>query len=323
MSSGREGPKITVLMSVFNGEKYLKEAIDSILTQTINIFEFLIINDGSTDNSRNIILSYNDPKIRLIENQKNLGLTKSLNKGINLAKGEYIARMDSDDISLPERLEKQVSFLDNRKDIACVGCNCFIIDNNGNRTGKIDWGKERLFTLYNILICNNPVGHPMVMYRKEIVKLIGSYSENYKTCQDMELWVRLYFNGFECENIPEYLFKYRTHKDQISKNNNEKKIFIQIYKYYFDRISPKKYSENQIEKYQNCYVWYSQHLLSSNISLFFNLFGDLLNHFKTSNFPISEVKELFIKNSKYRILEWNLKLYISFYLNALKLHFKK
>ena len=109
-------PMVTVLMSVYNGEKFLKEAMDSILTQTFTDFEFLIINDGSTDNSVKIIESYNDSRIRLINNEKNLKLIASLNKGISLARGKYIARMDCDDISSPMRLEKEVDFLENSSD---------------------------------------------------------------------------------------------------------------------------------------------------------------------------------------------------------------
>src|SRR3990170_6306785 len=103
-------PEITVLMSVYNGERFLREAIESILNQTYRDFEFLIINDGSTDSSREIILSYNDPRIRLIDNELNIGLTRSLNKGLRLARGKYIARQDADDISFRKRLEKQVAF---------------------------------------------------------------------------------------------------------------------------------------------------------------------------------------------------------------------
>ncbi len=119
--SMKEKPRVTVLMSVYNGEKYLREAIDSILNQTFKDFEFLIIDDGSTDSSADIIRSYTDFRIRLIQNEKNIGLTRSLNKGLKLAKGEYIARMDVDDISLPIRFEKQVSFLDKYEDVKLVG----------------------------------------------------------------------------------------------------------------------------------------------------------------------------------------------------------
>ncbi|HKQ33129.1 MAG TPA: glycosyltransferase family A protein, partial [Thermodesulfobacteriota bacterium] len=114
-------PKVTVLMTVYNGEKFLNEAIDGILNQTFRDFEFLIINDGSTDGSREIIKSYKDPRINLVDNESNIGLTASLNRGLSLAGGEYIARQDADDISLPERLEKQISILERNPDIALLG----------------------------------------------------------------------------------------------------------------------------------------------------------------------------------------------------------
>ena len=113
-------PKVTLLMSVFNGQSYLKEAIESILNQTFEDFEFLIINDASKDNSLRIIQSFDDSRIKLVHNSDNIGLTKSLNKGIDLAKGEFIARMDCDDISLPERLSMQVSFMDKNPDIGIL-----------------------------------------------------------------------------------------------------------------------------------------------------------------------------------------------------------
>ncbi len=114
-------PKVTVLMPVYNAEKYLKTAIESILKQTFSDFELLIINDGSTDGSEEIIRSFNDKRIRLFNNEQNLGIIKTLNKGLNLAKGEYIIRMDADDISLPDRLELQVKYMEENPGIGISG----------------------------------------------------------------------------------------------------------------------------------------------------------------------------------------------------------
>jgi len=114
-------PKVTVLMPVYNGEKYLNEAIDSILGQTFKDFKFLIINDGSTDGTADILKSYKDSRIKVTNNEKNIGLTKSLNKGLKMAKSEYIARMDADDISLPTRLQKQVEFMDSHPKVGVCG----------------------------------------------------------------------------------------------------------------------------------------------------------------------------------------------------------
>ena len=118
-------------MSVYNGEKYLREAIDSILNQTFKDFEFIIVNDGSTDNSLKIIKSYNDPRITII-NQKNTGLAKALNEGIKIAKGKFIARMDADDISEPERFKKEYKFMHVHDECVALGTNAIIIDENGN-----------------------------------------------------------------------------------------------------------------------------------------------------------------------------------------------
>ena len=116
----KNDPKISVVMAVYNGEKYLREAIDSILNQTFKDFEFIIVNDGSTDRTREILESFIDPRIVLIH-QEHMGLTKSLNRGIALAKGKYIARQDADDISMAERLEKQFNFLESHENVALLG----------------------------------------------------------------------------------------------------------------------------------------------------------------------------------------------------------
>lgn len=130
-------PKVSVVMSVYNGEKYLPETIDSILNQTFKDFEFIIINDGSTDKTAKILTSYDDPRIRIF-NQENMGLTKSLNRAISLAKGEYIARMDADDISYPERLKKQVDYLNKNPDIGLVGSKYIRIDKRGRKIDEIN-----------------------------------------------------------------------------------------------------------------------------------------------------------------------------------------
>lgn len=171
-------PLVTVLMSVFNGEKYLREAIDSILTQTFSDFEFLIINDASTDRSREIILSYLDPRIRLIDNEENIGLTRSLNKGIDLAKGKYIARMDADDVSMPERLEKQVRFMEENPDIAVLGSWAYGIDGTGriNAEFRTPICEEIIF---KDLFFSNPLIHGSVMFDKKFVKNIGSYNPSF------------------------------------------------------------------------------------------------------------------------------------------------
>ncbi|MDD4353774.1 MAG: glycosyltransferase family A protein, partial [Candidatus Nanoarchaeia archaeon] len=130
--------RISVIMSAYNTERYIAEAIESILNQTFKDFEFIIIDDGSTDDSLKIIKRYvkKDRRIKLIHNKKNIGLTKSLNKGLKIAKGQYIARMDADDISLPQRFQIQYDFLEKNKDIFLIGTTAFLIDDKGDRLGR-------------------------------------------------------------------------------------------------------------------------------------------------------------------------------------------
>lgn len=207
-------PLVSVLMSVYNGERYLREAIESILAQTFTDFEFLIINDGSTDGSLDIILSYTDTRIRLIDNAENIGLTKSLNKGISLARGKYIARMDADDISLVERLEKQVRFLEVEKEYVIIGTGAYLIDDSGDEIGKLD----RPFTYDEILghiFFFNPVIHPSVMFHREIIIKIGCYDTSIPKAQDYELWFRIIGKNMKIRNLPSLLIKHREHKNSI------------------------------------------------------------------------------------------------------------
>ena len=171
-------PQITVLMSVYNCERYLSEAIESILNQSFSDFEFLIINDGSTDNSRNIILSYADPRIRFFENEKNIGLTHSLNKGLRLATGQYIARMDADDVSMPKRLEKELTFLNQHHSVGLVGTYFNMINENGKVLNTVKpLSNER--ELKEKLLLENQFGHGSVMFRRVCVEKVGFYREKF------------------------------------------------------------------------------------------------------------------------------------------------
>ncbi|EHJ02070.1 glycosyl transferase family 2 [Clostridium sp. DL-VIII] len=212
-------PMVTVLMSVYNGEKFLKEAIESILDQTFTGFEFLIINDGSTDNSVKIIESYKDPRIRLINNEKNLKLIASLNKGISLARGKYIARMDCDDVSMPERLEKEVEFLESSPDYGLVGTHYTVIDGEGKEQYNVSYpSSNELIKLFLSLNC--PLAHGSIMGRTELFKknLYGS-KESYAV-EDYELWTRI-AKMTKIHNIPEYLFKYRVYGESFSDSKTQ------------------------------------------------------------------------------------------------------
>jgi len=206
-------PKVTVLMPVYNGEKYLNEAIESILNQTYKDFEFLIINDGSTDNSVKIIESYNDPRIHLVHNEKNLKLIASLNKGLNIAKGEYIARMDCDDVSLPDRLLKQVQYLDNHPDVGVLGCGTKNVDENLNTISEPERPLTYLQNKWKLLF-SSTLMHPSVMYRKELILKYGGYSHEFIHAEDYDLWSRL-IDFAIIHQIPEILVYLRKHSQNI------------------------------------------------------------------------------------------------------------
>src|SRR5215212_5805616 len=179
-------PLVTVLMPVYNGEKYLGEAIDSILNQTLTNFEFLIIDDGSKDKSVDIIKSYNDPRIRLVNNETNLGISKTLNKGIELAAAELIARMDADDISYPERLQKQYDYFMSNPECALLSTWARTITEN-NEHLKTEKYRSRLH--YYNLTFECWMYHPTVMYTKTAVMEVGMYNIPY--AEDFELFWQL------------------------------------------------------------------------------------------------------------------------------------
>ncbi|NTV50370.1 MAG: glycosyltransferase [Geobacteraceae bacterium] len=213
--------KVTVLMPVYNGERYLREAIESILNQTFPDFEFLIINDGSTDHSVEIIASYNDPRIKLIHNEINLGLISTLNRGIDLAKGEYIARMDCDDVSLPERLEKQVTYLDENSACTVIAANVIFLDEQGISRGiwEDDAKTHTYEEIRNFLPKANCIAHPSIMIREETLKKYR-YNPLQNASEDYDLWLRLCVDGVKIEKITEPLLKYRIHPLSITSKSN-------------------------------------------------------------------------------------------------------
>lgn len=212
-------PMISVLMPVFNGEKYLAEAIESILNQTFTDFEFIIINDGSTDSTEKIILSYNDSRISYYKNKINLQLIETLNKGIKLSKGKYIARMDADDISYAKRFEKQLSFMEANKDVDICGTWIKIIGSE-NEIWRPPVNHDEIVAG---MLFESMIYHPTVMLKRD--KLLGSkqlYSKEFRHAEDYEFWIRLSRIGFRFANINEPLLEYRIHNNKIGRVYYEK-----------------------------------------------------------------------------------------------------
>jgi len=203
-------PLVSVLMSVYNNEKYILDSIKSIIKQSYKNIEIIIINDCSDDKSRELIRSFNDSRIKLYDNKKNIGLTKSLNKGIKKCRGKYIARIDADDIMHPKRIEKQVEFMEKKNKVAVLGTALTLIDENNKIIGKRDYPVNKI---KRIILRRNPLAHPSVMIRKNMLPKKG-YDERLKTAQDYDLWLRINKKN-KIANLSEYLLKYRLHEKAI------------------------------------------------------------------------------------------------------------
>lgn len=195
-------------MSVFNNEEYVQESIESVLNQTFNDFEFVIVNDGSTDKTGEILTKYvNNPRVKIIENAENIGLTKSLNRALKVAQGEYVARQDADDVSLPERFKKQVEFLNDNPEIKVLGTFAYGINNRGEVLKELIAPVSSEAIKKN-LIKNNSFIHPSVMIKKDILDKVGLYNEEFETTQDYELWFRI-LKVAKGANLPLFLIKKR------------------------------------------------------------------------------------------------------------------
>jgi glycosyltransferase involved in cell wall biosynthesis len=225
-------PEISVIMGAYNGGLYIRPAIDSILEQTFRDLEFIIINDGSLDNTREIIVEYakKDSRIVFVDNKKNIGLTRSLNEGLKIAKGKFIARMDADDISLPQRLERQVKFFESNKNAGAIGSWYYII----NEKGKIIKNCQPPTSIIQIkkaFLNSAPIIHSSLMIRKKALEDVGFYDVEFRYAQDRDLLLRI-AKGYELMVVPEYLVEYRNNKDSISlqKEIEQKKFCLKAVK---------------------------------------------------------------------------------------------
>lgn len=216
-----ESITVSVIMSVFNDERFLVDSIESILKQSYKSFEFIIIDDASTDRSSEILKKYAriDKRIKVLTNKENLGLTKNLNVALQISTGKYIARMDSDDVSQKDRIKKQVDYMDNNEQVDICGTWAYRI----GESGKLDVKLKRPVTNKKIkkrMLCGNPLIHPSIMIRREVLDTI-QYDESYRSLQDYKLWVDSYNRMFH--NIPEYLLLYRNNSNGISRKGKKKK----------------------------------------------------------------------------------------------------
>lgn len=211
-------PRVTVLMSVHNEVRFVGRAIESILAQTFDDFEFLIIDDGSTDGSREVIDSFDDPRIRRMS-RENRGLAASLNEGFTMARGEYVARQDADDVSLHTRLTREVEFLDAHPEVALVGTNYTIIDDDERPqvTTSVFTHPDDLAVA---MVLSNQYGHGSVMMRRSIVEQLGGYDESVGHVEDYDLFVRI-SHVAQIANLADALYLWRRSPTGVSLSNRE------------------------------------------------------------------------------------------------------
>jgi glycosyltransferase involved in cell wall biosynthesis len=338
--------RLTILMPVYNGEQFLRETMDSVLNQTYSDFLFLIINDGSTDSSEDIIKSYSDPRIIYRKNEKNLGLVSTLNKGIDLVETEFLARMDADDLWAETKLEKQIKLLDSRPEVGICGTSIhkfgafegdfiFPVENDGLKVG---------FLFYCCM------SHPSIVYRMSFLKESGiRYRVDYFPAEDYKMWIDC-LEKTQIYNIPEVLVYYRQHSSQITQDSNAlqiaktNKIRLEV----LDRVSTEFTDEEKefhlkvfvaqnicsVSDYKKCANWCKLIQLRNKEKLFYispEVLSEGLKHYLVSGYKGYVVFKYFpkfnIPNAVRYVssLEWR---YLSLRMNVMLLlrsifYFKK
>lgn len=220
-------PEITVLMTVYNGGEYLNSSIESVLKQSFSDIEFLIINDRSRDDSEHRIRAFKDQRIRLVNNDANLGQTCSLNKGLSLAKGRYVARMDADDLAFPTWLEKNYSVLKSDPLSAVVSCKAVVIDGE-NKIQKILNTPETYEQMVLRSLFATPINHVGAIFKTDVIRSFGGYEESLRIAADFELWSKLIRAQIRLASVPQPLVAVRVHNRSISVNERGRADVVEI-----------------------------------------------------------------------------------------------
>lgn len=234
-----EDPAVSVLLAVHNEERFVRGAIESILRQTFTAFKLIVVDDASTDGTADVLAGISDLRLRVIRNPSNLGLTASLNRGLAIAKGEFIARLDGDDEAHPERLQRQVDFLLARPSVGIVGTSRRVIDEDGHLLYEATAIPNDADIRWRLLL-GNPLAHPTVMIRRAVLENHGlRYDESFRTAQDYELWTR-FCAVSRAANLTEPLVTYRRRQQGISVSRREEQLAThdRIARLAFERLLP-------------------------------------------------------------------------------------
>ena len=220
MTSSSPAPRVSVLMTMFNAGGYLRPAIESLLVQSSSNLELIIVDDASTDGSAAVVESIADPRIRLVRNASNRGQTACLNQGLALARGEFVARQDQDDLSSPDRLKKQTRYLDDHPGIALLGANAEEIDETGRSLGRTDLPRDAPSIRWGNLFCNSFLHSAVIFRRKVIYEEFGGYDESF-WCQDYDLFSRV-ARRHGVGNLAESLISLRVHPGSMMRSQTSR-----------------------------------------------------------------------------------------------------
>lgn len=291
--------KVTVFTTVYNGLPFLKEAIESTLNQTYTNFDYLIIDDCSTDESVSVIELYNDPRIRLVKNEKNLGTAETFNKGLSIIDSKYIVRLDQDDVSLANRVEEQISYLEKNPDLDIVCSWEHTIDHNGKRIR--DWKTEiRNYGefLGPVLLGLCPIWHPSIAFKKEAMIMAGGFNKEYTRAEDFEVTVRMALKRLNAGVVPQFLLLQREHqnrqsvqfeKEQISVN---KRVHYETLNYFIDDPLLNIFAEYL--SLDSKTIFRKDDLIRFN-KILYELFSAISNKQKLNSIEIKSLKNVFLK----------------------------
>lgn len=239
-------PQVSILMPVYNTAPYLREAMDSMLSQTFADFELIVLNDCSPDNAEEILDTYDDPRIVRYRGERNVGLANVLNVGIEMARGKYIARMDSDDLSLPNRLKVQVDYLETHPDIDLVSVGMQLFGAKEEVWTRVsDPEKVKVNALFQ-----SPVLHASSVWRKESFERHGlRFRQDMVPAEDYDLWTRALVRGFKLVNLPDVLYRYRLHPNQATQQKEKTFEKVRIVRRNYLKATLPSISEKSIEAF--------------------------------------------------------------------------
>lgn len=297
---------ISVIMAVYNGEKYLGEAIESILVQTFTDFEFIIVDDASTDNSPAIIEEYRkaDPRIRVLRNDENVGLGVSLQRGLKLAKGEFIARMDADDISTPDRFEKQHAFFAAHPEINILGGDEWIIDEDGTVTGELITSKLPGVMRWNMLLGNGIITpHPCAMIRRSFLEQLGGFGDQ-RAAQDFELWSRTFtMNQLPIANLSDKILFYRQHSqtNTITLKDEQEEVAVSTRRQTIEKMLGEKILEEVVTAYRHTSCDHPD--IGTLMQTWVKIYRAFIDHFNPDNNELDHIqREMAQRLSHYTFL---------------------